>query len=61
MDKKLTNPQNMIPTKQTNIPYSTNCYWQHNKTRTYLVTNCPGFVAVDNVITSLYTLIKIHY
>ena len=39
MDKKLTkNTKTWSPQlKYTNIPYSTNYYWQYNKTQTYLI------------------------
>ena len=60
MDKKLTKhakiwfPQNKqtYPTAQTVID---------NTIKQNIPYNCLGFVAVDNVITSLYALIGIRY
>ena len=35
--------KNLIPMKWTSILYSTICYWQHNKTLTYLITCHPSY------------------
>ena len=61
MDKKLTKSTTIWSPQNTQIYYSTNCYWQYNKTQTYVPYNCPGFKTVDNVIASLCALIRIHY
>ena len=60
MNKKLTNPWKFDPheIKKYTLQYKLLLTTQHN---TNVPFNCPGFVAVDNVITSLYTLIRIRY
>ena len=56
MDKKLNETyENLIPTKLTTIPYSTNSY---NTNTPY---NWPVFLAVNNGYTSLCQLIRICY
>ena len=56
MDKKLTKSmKNLIPMKWINISYSTNCYWQHNKTETYPIANWSVFSQIRGVGTDAAT------